>query len=65
MGSALGSYFRKVRLEKGLRIVELARQSYRNVTKGCRRIGTFEKTGRITPDLLATRDEEQGYQPRS
>ncbi|KKM91323.1 hypothetical protein LCGC14_1229640 [marine sediment metagenome] len=54
MASALGNHFRKSRLEKGLRIVELARQAgYRNVTKGCRRVEAFENTGRAKGDLIS------------
>jgi len=54
MPSHLGTYFRRTRLAKGLKLGPLARQvGYRNVSKGCRRITAFEDTGKITPELLA------------
>ena len=54
MSSRLGDYFRKVRLAKGMTLGRLARLvGYRNVNKGCRRIDTFEKTGRATPELFS------------
>jgi hypothetical protein len=54
MNSRLGGYFREVRLARGLSVGSLARQiGYQNVNKGCRRITTFERTGRSKGDLLS------------
>jgi transcriptional regulator with XRE-family HTH domain len=52
--SNLGSLFRQRRDERGLTTAQLARLlGYRNVTKGCNRIGRFEDGGKVAPDLLA------------
>jgi transcriptional regulator with XRE-family HTH domain len=53
MRSHVADQFRSVRLSRGVSLSQLARQvGYRNVSKGCRRIGTFEQTGQVTDDLL-------------
>jgi hypothetical protein len=50
----LSEHFKKRRLEKGLRLSELARLlGYSNLSKGCQRIETFEGCGDITSDLFA------------
>ena len=53
MESHLGFHFRETRLAKGMTLGQIARQvGYRNISKGCRRIDAFEKTGRVRNDLL-------------
>jgi hypothetical protein len=52
--SHLGDCFRARRLVRGLTIGQLARQvGYRNVSKGCNRLRTFEAGGKVAPDLLS------------
>ena len=53
MTTHVAAYFRKRRLEKGLRLGEVARTlGYRNVSKGARRVDTFETTGNIKEQLF-------------
>jgi hypothetical protein len=50
----LATYFQRKRREKNLRLGQVARLvGYKKVSKGCRRIETFERTGLIASDLLA------------
>lgn len=54
MKSHLGNYFRRVRSDQNIKLSRLARLvGYENVKKGCPRLGTFERTGKITGDLLS------------
>ena len=54
MTTHLAEHFGKRRRERELKLVQVARMvGYSNVAKGIRRIEAFERTGRITPDLLA------------
>src|SRR5690606_3435986 len=53
MLSHVADHFRRVRLSREVSLGLLARQvGYKNVSKGCRRIATFEQTGQVTDDLL-------------
>lgn len=53
MTTHLADHFARRRLERGLRPAQLARSiGYTNIARGCRRIEMFERTGRVTPDLL-------------
>jgi transcriptional regulator with XRE-family HTH domain len=62
--SHLSSLFSRRRAEQGLTTVELARMlGYRNVTKGCNRIGRFEEGGKVAPDLLAGLSDILGISP--
>jgi len=51
--SHVSDYFKQRRMEKRLRQVDVARMvGYRNLSKGCRRINTFEQMGIVRTDLL-------------
>jgi hypothetical protein len=53
MTTHLARHFHVRRLEKGLRLGQVARMlGYRNVTKGSRLVQTFERTGKIDIRLL-------------
>jgi hypothetical protein len=53
MTTHLARYFHVRRLEKGLRLGQVARMlGYRNLTKGSRLVQTFERTGKIDTLLL-------------
>ena len=53
MTTHLSRYFKKIGKEKGLRLGEVARTlGYRNVSKGARRVDTFETTGDIKEHLF-------------
>ena len=53
MTTHLARYFHVRRLEKGLRLGQVARMlGYRNLTKGSRLVQTFERTGKIDSRLL-------------
>ena len=52
MSTHLSRYCQKRRVELDMKISDLARKFYKNVSKGIRRITNFEKTGEIHPDLL-------------
>ena len=52
MESKLAAHFRKIRLEKGLKLSQLARLAgYSNISKGSNRINSFERTGIVHTDL--------------
>ena len=52
MESKLAAHFRKIRLEKGLKLSQLARLAgYSNISKGANRINSFERTGIVHTDL--------------
>src|SRR4051794_40749808 len=52
--SHLGDLFHARRVERGVTVGQLARQvGYRNVSKGCNRLRTFEVGGEVAPDLLS------------
>lgn len=49
----LAEYFRNERLKKKLRLGQVARMvGYKNVSKGSRRVETFEQTGHVRRELL-------------
>jgi transcriptional regulator with XRE-family HTH domain len=52
MESKLAAHFRKLRLEKGLKLSQLARLAgYSNISKGANRINAFERSGIVHADL--------------
>jgi transcriptional regulator with XRE-family HTH domain len=52
MESKLAAHFRKTRLEKGLKLSQLARLAgYSNISKGSNRINSFERSGIVHTEL--------------
>jgi transcriptional regulator with XRE-family HTH domain len=53
MTTHLAEYFKERRIAKGLRLGQVAKLvGYTNLSKGARRIDTFERSGEIAADLL-------------